>query len=152
PIAVRASEARSARTASHSIPRPSRPTSTLRLIRSRPDRSGVLAVLSGVLPLIGHPLPPLGLLASGEGLPLAPNAGLFVVLALLELREEPGLLALLLEALQRAFEGLIGLDDHLGHSAPPSSASRTWRINVHYIPGDPTPSNRRVDRDPSRPH
>src|SRR5215813_8774665 len=154
PIVVRASEATRARTASHSIPRPqSRPASTLRLIRSRPGWTEVLAVPSGVLPLlIGHPLPPLRFLARGEGLPLAPNAGLLVVLSLLELRQEPGLLALLLEALQCALEGLIGLDDHLGHSAPPSAESQAWWINVNYIPCGPTPSNRRLSlhRDDER--
>src|SRR5207302_1194853 len=103
----------------------SRPASTLRLIRSRPGWTEVLAVPSGVLPLlIGHPLPPLGLLARGEGLPLAPNAGLLVMLALLELRQEPRLLALLLEALERAFEGLVGLNDDLGHWAVPPPDSR----------------------------
>ena len=65
--------------------------------------------------LIGHPFTPLGLLASGQGFALATNARLFVVLALLELREEPGLLALLLEALERVLEALVGLDDYLGH-------------------------------------
>src|SRR5215813_5790492 len=146
PIVVRASEATRARRASHSIPRPqSRPASTLRLIRSRPGWTEVLAVPSGVLPLlIGHPLPPLRFLTRGEGLPLAPNAGLLVVLSLLELGQEPGLLALLLEALQRAFEGLIGLNDDLGHSAPPSAESQAWWTNVNYIPCAPTPSNRRL--------
>src|SRR5262249_23952351 len=95
----------------------------------------VLAVPSGVLPLlIGHPLPPLRFLACGEGLPLAPNAGLLVMLALLELRQEPGLLTLLFEALQRALEGLVGLNDDLGHSAPPSAESQARWINVNYIP------------------
>jgi len=104
---------------------------------------GVSAVPSGVLPrLIGHPLPPLRLLACGEGLALAPNAGLFVMLALFEFGEEPGLLALLLEALQRAFERFIGLDDYLGHSAPPSGESQDWWINVNYIPRVHTPGNR----------
>src|SRR6185436_15087177 len=50
---------------------------------------------------------------------LAANAGLLVVLALLELRQEPGLLTLLLEALERAFEGLVGLYDDLGHLLVP---------------------------------
>src|SRR5438477_11290800 len=126
--------------ASHSIPRPQRrPAFTLGLIRSRPDWTEVPAVPSGVLLLIGHPLPPLRLLARGEGLPLAPNAGLLVMLALLELRQEPGLLALFLEPLQRAFEGFIGLDDDLGHSAPPSAESQVGCINAHYIPWGPTP-------------
>src|SRR5438046_2786902 len=146
PIAVCASEATRARTASHSIPRPqSRRASTLRLTRSRPGWTEVLAVPSGVRPLlIGHPLPPLRLLARGESLPLAPNAGLLVMLALLELRQEPGLLALFLEPLQRAFKGFIGLDDDLGHSAPPSAESQVGCINAHYIPWGPTPSNRRL--------
>src|SRR5207245_10899574 len=69
--------------------------------------------------LIGHPFAPLGLLAGGEGFALAPNAGLFVVLTLFEFGEEPGLFALLLEALEGAFERFVGLHDDLGHTAPP---------------------------------
>ena len=71
--------------------------------------------------LIGHPFAPLGLLAGREGFALATNAGLFIVLTLLELGEEAGLLALLLEALERAFEGFVGLDDDLGHTTPPQN-------------------------------
>src|SRR5262244_1830419 len=47
------------------------------------------------------------------------------MLALLELRQEPRLFALLLEALERALEGLVGFDNDLGHSAPPS-LKHTW--------------------------
>jgi hypothetical protein len=35
--------------------------------------------------LIGHPFAPLSLLAGGEGFALTPNAGLFIMLTLLEL-------------------------------------------------------------------
>src|SRR2546422_882107 len=102
--------------------------------------TGAPAVRPGVLRLIGHPFSTLGFLAGGEGLPLAPDAGLLVVLSLLELRQEPGLLALLLEPLERALEGLVGLYDDLGHSAPPSR--HPHRININYISCAPPPSNR----------
>src|SRR5882724_9715000 len=46
--------------------------------------TGVPGVHRGMLRLIGYPFAPLGLLAGGEGFALAPNAGLFVVLTLLE--------------------------------------------------------------------
>src|SRR5882672_11029841 len=125
PIAVSASCARSARTAFHSVPGSQvRPASTLRLIRSRPG-SRECRRTSRVLRLIGHPFAPLGLLAGGEGFALPPNAGLLVVLTLFELRQEPGFLALLLEALEGALEGLVGLDDDLGHAAPPSERGHT---------------------------
>src|SRR5438876_8773282 len=105
PTVVRACCASNPRTASHSMPRPQiRPASISRLIRSRPSL-GVPAPELGVLPpLIGHPLAPLRLLARCQRLPLPPHAGLLVMLALLELGQEPGLLALLLEALESAFE------------------------------------------------
>ena len=94
----------------------------------------------GVLRLIGHPFAPLSLFTGGEGLSLPSNAWLFVVLALFELGQEPSLLALFLEALERAFEGLVGLDDDLGHSAPLQVAT-PW-INNNYIPCDLPPGNR----------
>src|ERR1700730_11268727 len=65
--------------------------------------------------LIEEPLPFLGLLARSQGLALALDAGLLVVLTLPELGHEPGLFALLLEALERVLEALVGLDDYLGH-------------------------------------
>src|SRR5438552_1122327 len=121
PMTVRASRARRPRTASHSMPRPQiRPDSILRLMASRERPREGPTVQSGVLPrLIGHPLAALGLLACRERLALAANAGLLVVLALFELRQQPGLLALLLEALECAFEGLVGLYDDLGHLVVP---------------------------------
>jgi hypothetical protein len=61
-----------------------------------------------VLRLIGYPFAPLSLFAGGEGLSLPSNARLFVVLALFELGQEPSLLALFLEALERALKGLVG--------------------------------------------
>src|SRR5207253_8313540 len=123
PIGVRASEAIRARMASHSIPRPQRrPAFTLGLIRSRPGWTEVPAVPSGVLLLIGHPLPPLRLLARGEGLPLAPNAGLLVMLALLDLRQAPGLLALSLQLIQPALQRFIGHAAEPGRVAPPLAA------------------------------
>src|SRR5262245_54607780 len=91
-----------------------------RLVRSLTKATGVPASESAVLPgLIVQPLAALGLLACGKRFALPPNARLLVVLTLLELRQEPGLLTLLLEALQRALEGLVGLHDDLGHSTPP---------------------------------
>src|SRR5207245_9679246 len=61
----------------------------------------------------------------------------FVVLALLELGEEPGLLALLLEALEGARDGLVGLDDDLGHADPsPCRPTDLRGINDNYIPCD----------------
>src|SRR6516164_9337270 len=51
-------------------------------------------------------------LARCQGLLLAANARLLVVLALAELVHQAGLLALLLEALQRALEGLVLLQLH----------------------------------------
>src|SRR5262249_20127364 len=84
-----------------------------------PGSAGVHQTMSR---LIGHPFAPLGFLAGGEGFALAPNAGLFVVLTLLELREEAGFLALLLAALERALERFVGLDDDLGHTAPPQDS------------------------------
>src|SRR5512140_3745958 len=55
-------------------------------------------------------------LLGGEGLLLALHAGLLVVLALADLREDARLLALLLEALHGVLEGLAILDTHSGHS------------------------------------
>src|SRR2546426_3201334 len=104
-----------------------------------PDH-GSVGVHPGVLRLIGHPFAPLSLFTGGEGLSLPSNAWLFVVLALFELGQEPSLLALFLEALERAFEGLVGLDDDLGHSAPLQVAT-PW-INNNYIPCDLPPGNR----------
>src|SRR5438270_11638819 len=83
--------------------------------------------------LIGHPFAPLGLLAGGEGFALAPNAGLFIVLALLELGEEPGFLALLLEALEGAFERFVGLDDDLGHTTPPQAVGSPDKQQLYTI-------------------
>jgi hypothetical protein len=60
------------------------------------------------------------------------------VLTLLEFRQEPGLLTLLLEALERALERLVGLDNDFGHAAPPSAIHGPRWINDNYIPsGDP---------------
>src|SRR5512144_1545613 len=55
-------------------------------------------------------------LLRGEGLLLALDGRLLVVLALADLREDPRLLALLLEALHRILEGLAILHAHAGHS------------------------------------
>src|SRR6266702_2721499 len=57
-----------------------------------------------------------GALLGGEGLLLALHAGLLVVLALANLREDARLLALLLEALHGVLEGLAVLHSHSGHS------------------------------------
>src|SRR5438445_3646819 len=121
PMDVHVSVARRDRTASHSVPRSQiRPAPTLCLARFR--SGGAEVPESGVLPgLIGRPLPALGLLASRQGLALAPHTGLLVVLPLLELGQEPRLLTLLLEALQYALEGLVGLDDDLDHALSPSA-------------------------------
>src|SRR5262245_39838577 len=124
-MSVLASSPRSSRTASHSIPRPQihpasirRPWSTPPSSRGARVAGGTGARLGVALVLIGEPLAPLGLLASGQRFALALHAGLLVVLTLLEFGQEPGLLTLLLEALERALEGLVGLDDDFGHSAP----------------------------------
>src|SRR5207237_631873 len=108
-------------------------------IRSPPPVTcGASEERSGVSPvLIREPLAPLGFLPRRQRLPLAPDARLFVVLALLELGEEPGLLALLLEALERHLEGLVGLDDDLRHAVPPPAARTDIRwVNDNYIPCD----------------
>src|SRR5512138_65106 len=55
-------------------------------------------------------------LLRGEGLLLALDGRLLVVLALADLGEDPRLLALLLEALHRILEGLAILHAHAGHS------------------------------------
>src|SRR5438876_5115281 len=104
---------------------------------------GVSAVRPGVFRLIGHSLPALGFLAGGERLSLAPDAGFLVVLTLLELRQEPGLLTLLLEPLERVLKGLVGLDDDLGHSAPPSENPRR-SINTIYHALHPPAIERRL--------
>ncbi len=59
---------------------------------------------SGCPQLLDRPL------AGRQGLLLPPDAGLLVVLAAAQLVHQPRLLALLLEALQSAFEGLVFLD------------------------------------------
>src|ERR1700694_3932910 len=125
PMSVLASSPRSPRTASHSMPRPQIRPASIRRLWSAP-RSGSGARVTGsagarvgvALVLIGEPLAPLGLLASRQRFALALHAGLLVVLTLLEFGQEPGLLTLLLEALERALEGFVGLDDDFGHSAP----------------------------------
>src|SRR5262249_50497281 len=76
--------------------------------------------------LVRVTLPPLGLLASCQRLALPSNTRLLVVLALLQLGEEPRLLALLLEALERALEGLVGLHDDLRHVRVPPSIPVAW--------------------------
>src|SRR5262249_7521639 len=102
PISVRASLLRSPRTASHSIPRPQIRPASIRCPWSAPGVGGSARVAGSAstrvgvaLVLIGEPLAPLGLLASRQRLALPLDAGLLVVLTLLELGQEPGLLTLL---------------------------------------------------------
>ncbi len=59
------------------------------------------------------------------GLLLAPNAGLLVVLPLAELVHQSSLLTLLLEALQRDFEGLVVLELDAGQNSSPTSRSQS---------------------------
>src|SRR5581483_11472695 len=74
-------------------------------------------------------LPSLRLLAGRQRLALPPDARLLVVLPLLQFGEEPRLLALLLEALEGALEGLVGLHDDLRHvRVPPSVESLGTRL------------------------
>src|SRR5205807_591588 len=95
--------------------------------------------------LIGHPFAPLGLLAGREGFALATNAGLFIVLTLLELGEEAGLLAL--------GPALVGVEpQQAGGLAPSGTADR------HPVRGSPARSPpvdgrgvRLVHRSPRRP-
>ena len=76
--------------------------------------------------LVRVALPSLGLLASRQRLALPPDARLLVMLALFQLGEEPRLLALLLEALERALEGLVRLHDDLRHVRVPPSVLVAW--------------------------
>src|SRR5262249_52320888 len=63
---------------------------------------------------------------------LPPHAGLLVVLALAQLREDAGLLALLLEAADGALDGLVLLDPNPCHvvTSPPPKASGTPTITA----------------------
>src|SRR5690242_16431794 len=69
-------------------------------------------------------------LARGHGLLFPPHAGFLVVLALAQLGEDAGLLALLLEATDRALDGLVVLDPNPCHvvTSPPPRASGTRTI------------------------
>ncbi len=69
------------------------------------------------------------------GLLLAPNAGLLVVLSFAELVHQPSLLTLLLEALQRDFEGLIVLELDAGQNLfprEPFSVLFPGRLSILY--------------------
>src|SRR6187397_2967455 len=73
-------------------------------------------------------------LACGHCLFLFPHAGLLVVLALAQLGEDAGLLALLLEAPDGALDGLVLLDADPGHgSGSPLPHSQGAQV----IPGVP---------------
>src|SRR5215472_3894226 len=74
------------------------------------------------------------LAARGVHLALLPLTGLLVVAVLAEIRENPGLLALFLEALERPFETLVIVDDdfrhlktHLFSGARPVGAAKCGR-------------------------
>src|SRR4029077_6570381 len=70
-------------------------------------------------------------LARGHGLLLPPYARLLVVLALAKLGEDTGLLALLLEATDRALDGLVVLDPnpcHVVTSPPPRRSGPRARM------------------------
>src|SRR5687768_10066334 len=122
PIGVRVSRARRARSPPHSTLRPPiRPASTGRLMLSRSYASRE----PWTCVLVLHAFAALRLFPRRQRLALASHARLLVVLTLLELGQEPGLLALFLEALEGALEGLVGLDDDLGHTLPPSGTDRT---------------------------
>src|SRR5262245_5972781 len=99
-----------------------RPTSETMSTRSRTSR----IVSSGISPTEPAPCsrclarhPPLLLqraLAGGGGLLLPPHARLVVVLAALQLAQDPGLLALLLETLHRDLERLVVAELDHGHA------------------------------------
>src|SRR5262245_16952218 len=73
-------------------------------------------------------------LACGHGLFLFPHAGLLVVLALAQLGEDAGLLALLLEVPDGALDGLVLLDADPGHdSGSPLPHSQGAQV----VPGVP---------------
>src|SRR3990172_6421837 len=65
-----------------------------------------------------------GALLGSESLLLALHAGLLVVLALADLRQDTRLLALLLEALHRVLERFAVLDSHTRHSVSSYLAGR----------------------------
>src|SRR6266702_5268170 len=87
-----------------------------------------------------------GALLGGEGLLLALDARLLVVLALADLREDAGLLALLLETLHGVLEGFAILDSHSGHSIPRSSGLLGAAKGKRQGAGRGAPGSRWVDR------